>query len=231
LEDPSDAETFKIVDANRAAAEITRSDSQSLLGKRLADFPKLLKTQFLGNCSQRFERDTLATWGEVSYRDDHGREGIYSVRAFPFPIMPRRRLLKMSLIAAYGTHPPDSEERLRLLIEDVQEYAIFQLDPDGNVVSWNAGAQRLRDMIRRKSSESISLFSIRKKISATTSHAKYLPGLRNWPAQDEGWRIRKDGSRFWANVVVTALRDPRAIFSASPKLTRTSLKNVRKPKP
>lgn len=222
LEDPSDAETFKIVDANRAAAEITRSDSQSLLGKRLADFPKLLKTQIPGQLLATLRAGHARDLGEVSYRDDHGREGIYSVRAFSlsnnclgvaFEDVTDRKHMERIL--------RDSEERLRLLIEDVQEYAIFQLDPDGNVVSWNAGAQRLK---RYDSTEIIgkhfSVFYPQEDLSNDKPREILARAAQFGQTQDEGWRIRKDGSRFWANVVVTALRDPKGNLLGFAKLTR-----------
>ncbi len=222
LEDPSDAETFKIVDANRAAAEITRSDSQSLLGKRLADFPKLLKTQIPGQLLATLRAGHARDLGEVSYRDDHGREGIYSVRAFSlsnnclgvaFEDVTDRKHMERIL--------RDSEERLRLLIEDVQEYAIFQLDPDGNVVSWNAGAQRLKGY---DSTEIIgkhfSVFYPQEDLSNDKPREILARAAQFGQTQDEGWRIRKDGSRFWANVVVTALRDPKGNLLGFAKLTR-----------
>jgi PAS domain S-box-containing protein len=222
LQDPSDSQTFKIVDANRAAAEITRSDSRNLLGKTLADFPNLLETRIPGELLATLRAGHARDLGEVSCGDDRGREGVYSVRAFPlsnnflgvvFEDVTDRKKAERTL--------RDREERFRLLIEGVQEYAIFQLDPVGNVVSWNAGAQRLKGY---DSTEIIgkhfSVFYPQEDISNDKPGEILARAAQFSKTEDEGWRIRKDGSRFWANVVVTALRDPKGNLIGFAKLTR-----------
>lgn len=221
LEDPSDARTFKIVDANRVAAKIAKSASQTLLGKSLADFPKLLETQIPGQLLATLRAGHARDLGEISYRDD-GREGVFSVRTFPlsnnflgvvFEDVSDRKHAERTL--------RDSEERLRLLIEGVQKYAIFQLDPGGNVVSWNAGAQRLKGY---DSTEIIgkhfSVFYPQEDLSNDKPREILARAAQFGQTEDEGWRVRKDGSLFWANVVVTALRDPKGNLLGFAKLTR-----------
>ncbi|HET9652642.1 MAG TPA: PAS domain S-box protein, partial [Usitatibacter sp.] len=114
-----------------------------------------------------------------------------------------------------------SEERFRLLVESVQDYAIFLLDPDGRVASWNAGAQRIKGY---NAQEIIGR-------SFTTFYPQEALD-RNWPAielehakrlgrfEDEGWRVRKDGTRFWANVVISAARDDKGKLVGFAKVTR-----------
>src|SRR5258707_967229 len=222
LEDPSDVKTFKIVDANPAAAEMTGSTTRTLLGKTLADFPKLLDTSVPGQWLAALRSGAPRDLGEISYGDERVRQGIYSVRVFPFSKnylgvafenMTDRRHAQQALL--------ESEERLRLLIEGVREYAIFQLDPLGHIVSWNAGAERLKgyrtDEILGKY---FSLFYEPKDIENGRPQINLAEAAQKGECEDEGWRVRKDGSRFWANVVITALRDPNWNLRGFVKLTR-----------
>jgi PAS domain S-box-containing protein len=222
LEDPSDPETFRIVDANRAAAAITRSNSPKLLGRSLADFPKLLETPLPRDLLATLSSGESRNLGEIWYGDDIIRQGVYSVRAFPLS----NNFLGVAFedvtdrIHAERTLR-ESEERFRLLVEGVQEYAIFQLDPDGNVVSWNAGAQRLKGY---SSTEIIghhfSIFYPQEDQMRGRPREILARAARQGQTEDEGWRIRKDGSRFWANVVITALREANGNLLGFAKLTR-----------
>ncbi len=103
----------------------------------------------------------------------------------------------------------ESEERFRLLIESVQDYAIFMLDPGGYVQTWNGGAQRIKgyaaaDIIGRH----FSTFYPRADVEAGKCEMELEVAGREGRFEDEGWRLRKDGTRFWANVIITALRHP-----------------------
>ena len=114
-----------------------------------------------------------------------------------------------------------SEERFRLLVESVQDYAIFMLDADGNVNSWNAGAARLKGY---KASEIIgrhfSCFYPEEDLRAGKPAWELEEAARVGRLEDEGWRLRKDGTRFWANVVITALRDKDGRLAGFAKVTR-----------
>jgi PAS domain S-box-containing protein len=115
--------------------------------------------------------------------------------------------------------PP--ENIYRLLVEQTKDYALFALDTHGNVRTWNAGAERLKGFRAQE-------------ILGKHFSRFYTPDdvARDWPArelqmatvegrfEDEGWRVRKDGSRFWANVVITALRDEHGKLIGFAKITR-----------
>src|SRR5690242_8016530 len=98
------------------------------------------------------------------------------------------------------------EDHYRLLVESVQDYAIYLLDPSGIVRSWNAGAQRLKGYAAE---EAIGLrfstfFTPEDRASGKPEHL-LAAALQNGRLEDDGWRVRKDGSQFWANAVITAL--------------------------
>ena len=115
----------------------------------------------------------------------------------------------------------ESEERFRLLVDGVQEYAIFMLDPDGNIASWNRGAEMIKGYA---ASEIIGTHFSRFYSEQAVVQGKPVWELemakRYGSVEDEGWRIRKDGSRFWANVIITALRDNEGRLRGFAKVTR-----------
>jgi PAS domain S-box-containing protein len=114
-----------------------------------------------------------------------------------------------------------SEERFRLLVESVTDYAIYMLDPNGVVVSWNAGAQRAkgysaREIIGQHFSRFYSAEDRRDKIPDAALRTAREEGR----FEAEGWRYRKDGTRFWANVVIDPVRDPAGTLVGYAKVTR-----------
>ncbi|HEY8833896.1 MAG TPA: PAS domain S-box protein [Gemmatimonadaceae bacterium] len=109
----------------------------------------------------------------------------------------------------------------RLLVESVDDYAIFALDPNGDILSWNAGAQRIKGYTAKEAiGKHFSIFYPPEKIKAGFPQFELREAARLGRFEDEGWRIRKDGSRFWANVVITALRDPGGNLVGYAKVTR-----------
>jgi PAS domain S-box-containing protein len=114
-----------------------------------------------------------------------------------------------------------SEERFRLLVDGVQDYAIFLLDPDGHIASWNAGAERLKgyrpDEIIGKH---MSVFYEQEAIDRKWPQRELEVAAATGRFEDEGWRLRKDGTRFWANVLITALRDASGSLRGFSKITR-----------
>jgi len=108
----------------------------------------------------------------------------------------------------------ENEERLRLIIDGVKEYGIFALDPDGHVTSWNTGAERIKgyseaDILGRH----FSLF-YPPQARETAPHRALQVAMREGRYEEEAWRMRRDGSLFWANVVITAQRDASEIGRA-----------------
>ena len=112
-------------------------------------------------------------------------------------------------------------DRFRLLVDSIQDYGIFMLDPEGHVVSWNTGAERLKqyradEVIGRH----FSLFYPPDAVEAKWPTEELRRAARDGRFEEEGWRLRKDGTRFWANVVITALKDDAGTLTGYGKVTR-----------
>ncbi len=109
----------------------------------------------------------------------------------------------------------------RMLVEAVKDYAIFMLDPKGHVVTWNEGARRIKGY---EASEIIgqhfSRFYDEPQASDGTCDRELEVAVRENRFEDEGWRVRKDGTRFWANVLITAVRDRNDELVGFTKVTR-----------
>jgi PAS domain S-box-containing protein len=115
----------------------------------------------------------------------------------------------------------DSEERTRLLIESTVDYAIYMLDPQGHVASWNTGAERIKgyraeEVIGRH----FSMFYPEEVVRSGWPEEELQRAAAAGRFEDEGWRIRKDGTRFWANVIISSLRGPDGTLRGFAKVTR-----------
>ena len=109
----------------------------------------------------------------------------------------------------------------RLLVSSVTDYAIFALDPTGHVRSWNLGAQRLKGYTAAEIiGQSFTKFYEPEQVAAGFPQHELTVAAREGRFEDEGWRVRKDGSRFWANVIITALRDGAGTLVGFAKITR-----------
>jgi PAS domain S-box-containing protein len=114
----------------------------------------------------------------------------------------------------------ETERSFELLVEGVTDYALFMLDPNGHIASWNAGAKRIKGY---EASEIIgnhfSVFYTAEDIALEVPSRGLRTAAREGRFETEGWRVRKDGSRFWANVVIDAIRD-RGELVGFAKITR-----------
>lgn len=114
-----------------------------------------------------------------------------------------------------------SEERFRLLVEGVLDYAIYMLDPEGHVSSWNSGAERITGYPRTEIlGRHFSTFYPPEDLVAGNPDKELLMARHHGRAEDEGWRVRKDGQRFWARVVVTPLHDASGRLRGYAKVTQ-----------
>ncbi len=115
----------------------------------------------------------------------------------------------------------ESEARFRLVIESIKDYAIFVLDPDGYITSWNAGAEAIKGYRAEEViGKHYSLFYPPEQVEINVPQIILERAAQVGRFETEGWRVRKDGSRFWANVVITALRDENGQLRGFAKVTR-----------
>jgi PAS domain S-box-containing protein len=122
----------------------------------------------------------------------------------------------------------ESEERQRLLIEDVKEYAIFMTDPQGNVVTWNTGAERLLGYSEAEIlGRSGKIIFTPEDRETGAADREFQTAMRVGQAMDERWHLRKDGSRFWASGVLTALRDETGQLRGFSKVMRDNTERRR----
>jgi len=114
-----------------------------------------------------------------------------------------------------------NEERFRLLVEGVKDYAIFMLDPEGRVASWNEGARHIKGYSQQEIlGGHFSIFYPEEDTELGKPVRALETAWEKGTYEEEGWRVRKDGSRFWASVLITALRDEAGNLRGFAKVTR-----------
>jgi formate hydrogenlyase transcriptional activator len=114
-----------------------------------------------------------------------------------------------------------TEARFSMLVEEVKDYAIFMLDPEGRITSWNKGAERMRGYSANEvMGRHFSMFFLPEDIEAGKPEEELRTAAAEGRIETEGWRLRKDGSRFWASIVLTALRDDQGKLLGFVKIGR-----------
>jgi rsbT co-antagonist protein RsbR len=112
-------------------------------------------------------------------------------------------------------------DMLKILVDSVREYAIIMLDPKGQLVSWSPAAERLKGYTAEEIiGKHISVFCTPEDMASGKTERELETATREGRFEDEGWRVRKDGTKFWANVVVTALRDVNGTLRGFGNVTR-----------
>jgi PAS domain S-box-containing protein len=114
-----------------------------------------------------------------------------------------------------------SEERFRLLVEGVKDYAIYMLDPQGHIVSWNSGAKRMKGYRAEEiKGKHFSVFYTEEDVERSHPEEELRVAAAEGAYEEEGIRVRKDGSRYWADVLITALRDEEGKLRGFAKVVR-----------
>jgi len=114
-----------------------------------------------------------------------------------------------------------SEERYRLLVEQVRDYGIFMLDEKGRIISWNEGAKRMKGYTAKEIiGKYFSIFYPEEDKLNDRPAGELKVARQEGKYEEEGWRVRKDGTMFWANVVITAIYNEKGVFLGYSKVTR-----------
>ena len=120
-----------------------------------------------------------------------------------------------------GALRPSDGESFRMMVEGVRDYAIFMLDPDGIIVTWNEGARRIKGYTADEIiGQHFSKFYTSEALARDWPAEELRQARKHGRFEDESWRLRKDGTRFWANVIITALRNPKGDVIGFSKITR-----------
>ncbi|HJQ43567.1 MAG TPA: PAS domain-containing sensor histidine kinase, partial [Jatrophihabitantaceae bacterium] len=219
--------TGRIVRANKALAELVHRPLGNLVG---IDYRALVSSDAVTSVADALHRAQVGK-GEI-VQVEHGLAGADPDRRVSTTAAPVRdaRGRPLYLFAQVQDVTPQrraeeelrqSEQRFRMLVQAVRDYAIFMLDPDGRVASWNAGAQRIKGY-RAKDiiGQHFRVFYPPDMQAIKHPEHELELALSRGSYEEEGWRIRKDGSRFWASVVITAVFGPNGEHIGFAKVTR-----------
>jgi PAS domain S-box-containing protein len=194
----------------------------SPVGKRLRDIPHFADMSALERCSLALQSGDSVIIGNASQASGATELAGLRVRAFP---LSRKRIVLMLEDGRARTAAEQavkrSEESFHLLVQSVKDYAIIMLDPKGNILTWNEGAERLKGY---RSEEIIGknyeVFFTPEDKERSRPKLQLEIAAKTGQAEDEGWLVRKDCWAFWANTVITALRDEQGEVYGFAKITR-----------
>jgi PAS domain S-box-containing protein len=154
-------------------------------------------------------------------------EQAYSLGAVDYLVKPLVPVVLRAKVAGFVELFEEKQEArrqadlLRQLVQGTADYAIFMLDPEGRVATWNAGAERIKGYRAEEIvGQHFSRFYPQEAIDRDWPAERLRQAVAEGRFEDEGWRVRKDGSRFWANVVLTALKDEAGRLRGFSKVTR-----------
>jgi PAS domain S-box-containing protein len=216
---------------NEGARRIKGYEAAEIVGKHFSTFYpqqdrdnqrpqfELRKAQEMGRYEEegwRVRKDRSRFWANVvitPLRDDQGDLVGYAKVT--------RDLTQRKLEEDNLQNLLESEERFRLLVDQVKDYAIFILDARGSIASWNQGARRLKGYTSDEIiGQHFSVFYTEEDRARDHPEKELSIAIRDGRYEEEGWRVRKDGRRFWASVVITAVWDKRGSLTGFAKVTR-----------
>lgn len=217
---------LRILDANPAACRLLRRSCDELVGARTIQFiPPTEQDLTPARVEELRAAGTTTGEAQIALPDGTCRRVEFSAVANVSPgvhltvfrdIEDRKRVADRTEARLHA-----SEERFHLLVDAISDYAIFMLDPTGHVATWNPGVARIKGYLPEEIvGRHFSVFYTPEDRAAGKPERILEAVRREGRFEDEGWRVRKDGSRFWANVIITALRDGSGAIRGFAKVTR-----------
>ena len=213
---------------NRGASRIMGYDESEIIGRHFSLF---YGPQDLAAEKPRHELETALSEGRIE--DEGWRLRKDGTRFFANTVITPLReedgtVRGFAKITRDVSERRKAEERLRqsteifqLLVSSVRDYAIFMLDPDGNIASWNSGAQKIKGYLPEEIiGKHFSTFYTEEDLRTRKPERELEIARAQGSVEDEGWRVRKDGTRFWAIVVITAVYDSHGTLRGFAKVTR-----------
>lgn len=220
-------ETGRITTCNAAASAITGYQDIDIAGKPLYaigdghddpikyryELDQALKRRKFVAEGWKLRKDGTRYWAETSYSPVFDEsEGLAGYCVLLRDITEQKNK-QIGLL--------ESEERYRLMVEAIRDYSIFMLDPEGNVVTWNEGGTFIHGYAESEIlGRHFSVFYTAADLLDDKPQKKLQMARDNGSYREEGWRVKKDGSLFWANVVLTALFNDRNALIGYSKVTR-----------
>ena len=219
-----DTETLSILDVNATAVNRYGYTREEFLHKKISDIrPEEDLPGLTANLQQ--DHEAVQSSGPWRHKKKSGEIIDVQIRSYSLTFAGRNARLVVATDITEQKRAEDalkeSEERFRLMVSNVKDYAIIVLSPEGLVSSWNGGAQKIKGYKAEEIlGKHFSVFYLPEDIAIGKPGAERKVALEAGRFEDEGWRVRKDGSCFWANVVVTPLRDDAGVLRGFVKITR-----------
>jgi PAS domain S-box-containing protein len=221
--------TGRIVLANSQAENLFGYDHKELLGRPVEDLlPMHFRDGHVQHRARYFSQPRARAMGaglNLSGLHKGGKE--FPVEISLSPLETDEGTVVMSSIRDISERKRAEEElrikeeRFRLMVENVTDYVTFMLDPDGNILNWNRVAERIKGYEEKEIvGRHFSCFYTPEDNELGVPQRELDKATATGRAQDEGWRVRKDGSRFWATVVIEAIRDSSGKLRGFTKVTR-----------
>jgi PAS domain S-box-containing protein len=219
-----DLETLSVVDVNAVAVSRYGYSREEFLGFKITDIRPEGDVPLLMN-SLRGENESAGDSGPWRHRKKSGEIISVQIRSYPLQFDGRPARLVVATDITEKERAEDalkqSEERLRMIVSNIKDYAVITLDEDGIVTSWNGAAERIKGYrAEQVIGKHVSIFYTPDEIAIGKPTTELATAAQQGHFEDDGWRVRKDGSQFWANVVVTPLLDQNGQVRGFLKITR-----------